>query len=103
MAQRIVRSGIVRLAATSSEVGTVAASGYIDIAGLALPLKSRRERITAAGGGAELEVRLSRSQLREARRYLHKGRHVAVRLAVVATDAAGNSAQVRAPVIRLRV
>ena len=50
-----------------------------------------------AGGGAELSLKLSKSQLRQARRALKRKRKVSVFLSVVATDAAGNSAQKRAP------
>ena len=99
--QRIGRSRILRVIATTSERGTVAASGFLDVAGLALPLLSRRERVSVAGGGAELRLRLSSSQLRQVRRAIRRGRRVTARLGVVATDAAGNSAEVKAPRIRL--
>ena len=100
--QRIGRHGRVRVLATSSERGFAAASGFLDAGGLSLPLQSDRRRITVAGGGVTLTVKLSRSQLRECRRVLARGRRVSVRLGVVATDLAGNSAEVRAPRIRLR-
>jgi hypothetical protein len=77
--------------------------GYLDVAGLALPLQSRRQSIHVAGGGAELRIKLSRRLGREARRAFRRGRRVTVRLAVVATDSAGNSAQGRAPTIRLEL
>jgi hypothetical protein len=99
--QRLGRSGVIRLAATSSEPGTIAASGSLDIAGLARPLLSPRARVPVAGGGVELEIRLTRRQLAEVRRALGRGRRVRVRLGVVATDVAGNSVQARAPLIRL--
>jgi len=88
--------------ATSSEPGFAAASGFIDIAGLALPLKSDRKRIPVGGAGVTLTVRLSRSQMRQCRRAFKRRRRVSVRLGVVATDLAGHSAAVRAPRIRLR-
>ncbi len=100
--QRLGRSGALRLVATSTERGTVAASGWLDVAGLALPLLSKRHRIAVGGGGAEMRIRLSRSQLRQARRALTRGRKVTVRLTVVATDDAGNSSEIRVPRIRLR-
>lgn len=100
--QRVGSAGVVRVAATASERGTLAASGFLDVAVLALPLLSRRERISVAGGGAELRLRLSAHQLREVRRVLRRGRRVRVRLRVVATDAAGNSGEAKAPVIALR-
>ena len=59
-------------------------------------------RSTVAGGGAELSLKLTKSQLRQARRALKRKRKVTVHLSVVATDAAGNSAQKRAPRIRVR-
>ena len=100
--QRIGRRGRIRVLATSSEPGFAAASGFIDIAGLALPLKSDRKRIAVGGAGVTLTVKLSRSQLRQARRALKRRRRVSVRLGVVATDLAGHSSAVRAPRIRLR-
>ncbi|CAA9501505.1 MAG: Alkaline phosphatase [uncultured Solirubrobacteraceae bacterium] len=99
--QRIGSAATVRVTATSSERGTLAASGFLDVGGLNLPLQSRRERVTVAGGGAEIRIRLSRSQVRQVRAALGKRRRVTVRLGVVATDAAGNSAETRAPRIRL--
>ena len=100
--QRLGRSASITLAATSSERGTIAASGALVVGGAALPLSSRRVRVAVAGAGAELRIRLSRSQQRLVQRALRRGRRVTVRLEVVATDAAGNSAAVRAPRIRLR-
>jgi hypothetical protein len=44
---------------------------------------------------------LTARQRREALRVLRRGRRVVVNLTVVASDAAGNSAQKRAPRIRL--
>lgn len=99
--QRVRRSATIRVAATSSERGTLAASGFLDVGGLNLPLISRRERVPVAGGGVELRIRLSRSQARRVRRALSRRRRVIVRLRVVATDAAGNSAEKRVPRIRL--
>ena len=99
--QRIGRQGRIRVLATSSEPGFAAASGFLDVAGLALPLQSDRKRIEVAGAGVVLTVRLSRSQMKECRRVLRRQRRVSVRLGVVATDLAGNSSAVRAPRIRL--
>lgn len=100
--QRVGRRGRLRVLATSSERGVVAASGFLDVAGLALPLQSDRRPIAVAGGGAVLTVRLSRRQRRECRRAFARRRRVTVRLGVVATDLTGNSAAVRAPRVRLR-
>jgi Ca2+-binding RTX toxin-like protein len=100
--QRVGRSARVRLFATSSERGFVAASGFLDVAGLALPLQSDRRRVRVAGGGVQLTVRLKGRALRETRRALRRGKRTVVRMRVVATDAAGNSAAVTAPRVRLR-
>ncbi len=100
--QRLGSRGVVRVAATSSERGTIGMSGFVDVAGLSLPLASTSKRINVAGGGADLAIKLTARELREARRALRRKRRVTVRLSVVATDAAGNSAAKRAPRIRLR-
>jgi len=100
--QRLGRRGVIRIAITSSERGSVGASGFIDVAGLSLPIPLVRARINVAGAGAELRIRLSARQLREARRALRRKRRVTVRLSVVATDLAGNSASRNASRIRLR-
>jgi hypothetical protein len=99
--QRLTSSGRVRIAATSSERGFLSASGQLAVRGLRLPVQSDRRRVKVAGGGAILTVKLRGRPLRVARRGLARGRPVAVRLGVVASDRAGNSAQVRAPRIRL--
>ncbi len=100
--QRLARTGVVRVLATASERGTMAASGFLDIAGLALPLKSAVHRVPTAGGGVAITVKLSRGQLSKVRRALRRRRRVTVRLDVVATDVAGNSVTAKAPRIRLR-
>jgi Ca2+-binding RTX toxin-like protein len=99
--QRLTRSGRVRIAATSSERGFLSASGFLQTKGINLPIASDRRRVSVAGGGALLTVRLRGRSLREARRALARKRVVTVRLGVVGTDTAGNSASVRAPRIRL--
>ena len=100
--QRLGRSATIRLAATSSERGSISASGVLTAGGVALPLKTKRLPVDVTGGGVELRIRLSRSQQRVVRGALRRGRRVSARLEVVATDAAGNSAAKRAPTIRLR-
>ena len=100
--QRLGRGGRIRIAASSSERGTIAASGFLDVAGLSLPLISNRRRVAVAGGGVTLTVRLKGRELRAARRALRRHRRVVARLSVVATDSAGNSATRRMPLIRLR-
>jgi RTX calcium-binding nonapeptide repeat (4 copies) len=100
--QRLGRGDRVTIAATSSERGFLAASGSLEVGGLALPLQSNRRRVSVAGAGVELTVRLRGRALRETRQGLRRGRRVVVRMRVVGTDAAGNSAAVRAPSVRLR-
>ena len=56
--QRLGRGGRIRIAASSSERGTIAASGFLDVAGLSLPLISNRRRVAVAGGGVTLTVKL---------------------------------------------
>jgi len=99
--KRIGISRTLRVFASSTESGFVAASGSLTIDGLALPLKVFRCRITVAGAGAELAVKLTRSRWRQALRALRKGRAVTARLTVVATDQAGNSRE--AEPIRIRL
>jgi hypothetical protein len=102
--QRLGRSRTVRVYATSSERGTVSASGFLDVAGLALPVKRvPRKRVAVAGGGAALEYRLAGKHWRVARRALRRGRTVRVRLGVVATDLAGQSTRRNAPRITLEL
>jgi len=89
------------LSAASTELGFVSASGFLEVRGVLLPLLSNRLRVRRPGAAVELTVRFSRSQRRAVSRALRRGRRVRVRMHVVATDLAGNSAQARAPLIRL--
>jgi hypothetical protein len=100
--QRLGRGARIRIAASSTERGTIAASGFLDAAGLSLPLISNRRRVAVAGGGVTLTIKLKGRELRIARRALRRQRRVVARLTVVATDRAGNSAKRRIPLIRLR-
>jgi len=99
--RRIGRSRRVRLFASSTEAGYVAASGTLRIAGLSLPLSVARRRIAVGGAGAELAITLPQARWRQALRALRRRRPVSVRLDVVATDRAGNSRQARPVTIRL--
>jgi hypothetical protein len=100
--QRLGRSRLVRVYATSSERGAVSASGGLTIGGLTLPVKTiDRERIRVGGGGAMLTYRVRGRHWRETRRALRRGRKVTLRLVVVATDRAGLSTERKAPAIRL--
>ncbi|MDA0183945.1 hypothetical protein OJ997_26800 [Solirubrobacter phytolaccae] len=100
--QKLGKRAVVRVAATSSERGTIGASGFLDAGDISLPLDNASARINVAGGGAELAIKLTGRALREAKKALKRKRRVTVRLSVVATDAAGNSAARNAPRIRLR-
>ncbi len=99
--QHIGRSRRVRLFASSTERGSVAVSGALQIDDLALPVNVVRRRVSVAGGGAELVVTLSRARWRQALRALRRHRPVSMRLTAVATDRAGNSRQARPVSIRL--
>ena len=99
--QRVGRSRRVRVFASSSESGYVAASGSLRVDGVALPLRVARRSIAVAGGGAELGVTLTLAQRRRVLRALRKRRPASVSLAVVATDRAGNSRAARLVRIRL--
>ena len=99
--QRLGRRS-VRLLATTSERGFLAASGFLDVGGITLPLQSDRRDVPVAGGGASLTVRLTARDMRRAGRALRRGRRASIRMWVVGTDIAGNSQQARAVRIRLR-
>ena len=99
--QRIGRFRRIRVFAASTESGFVAASGALNVNGLALPLKVVRRSIAVGGAGAELTVTLSRAHGRQAMRALRRGRRVSVRMTVVATDRAGNSREAKAVTVRL--
>jgi hypothetical protein len=92
----------VKLLATSSERGYLAASGFLDVAGISLPLQSDRRRLAVGGSGARLTVRLRARHLRLARRGLRRGRRATIRMWAVGTDLAGNSRRARPVRIRLR-
>ena len=100
--QRVGERRRIRVAATSSERGVLASSGFLNVNGLSLPLRSTRRRLTVAGGGVELTIRLPRKHMAQCRKAFRNARRVVARLSVVATDAAGNSATRRVPGIRLR-
>jgi len=98
----VQRGTRMKLFATSSERGTISASGFVEIRGLALPISAAAQRVGVGGGGVELTARLDARQRREATRAWRRGRKVTLRLAVVGTDRAGNSKRVKAPAIELR-
>ncbi len=98
--QRLRKRG-VHLLATTSERGLLAASGSVDVAGISLPVQADRKRVSVAGGGARLVVRLTDQQVRMCRKALARGRRASIRMFAVATDLAGNSR--RAKPIRIRL
>jgi hypothetical protein len=91
----------IRVAATSSERGALATSGFLSVNGIRLPLKGSRKRLAVAGGGVELTLKLDRREIAQCRKAFRKGRRPVARISVVATDAAGNSAAKRVRAIRL--
>lgn len=99
--QRVGASRRVRVYATSTKRGTISASGFLDVGGVALPVRTDRRRVSVGGGGVTLTYRLTRSRWRAARAALRKRRRVVLRLGVVATDLAGRSRRRSAPRIRL--
>ncbi len=99
--KHIAKTRTIRVFATSTESGFVAASGSLTIDGLALPLRVVRREIAVAGGGAELAVKLTLSQHRQALRALRRRRTAIVSLAIVATDRAGNSRAAKPLTVRL--
>jgi Thrombospondin type 3 repeat/RTX calcium-binding nonapeptide repeat (4 copies) len=100
--QVLGRSRVVRVYATTSERGTLSASGSLEAAGVALPVKKiGRVRVRVAGGGAVLTYRLTGRHWRLASRTLRRGKPVVVRLGVVGTDLSGRSRRRNAPAINL--
>jgi RTX calcium-binding nonapeptide repeat (4 copies) len=97
-----LRRGRIRMLATSSERGFLAASGFLDVGGVSLPLQSNRRRVTVAGGGVQLTVRVRGSRLKRCRRALRRGRRCSIRMWAVGTDLSGNSTRARSIRIRLR-
>ena len=100
--QRLDRSRVVRVYATTSKPGTLGASGSLNASGIAVPIKRvATRRVPVAGGGAELKYRLAGREWRLARRALKRSRRVLIRLSVVATDLAGRTTLRRAPAVEL--
>jgi hypothetical protein len=94
--------GVIRLLATATEPGAIAASGFISIDGLRLPVRAPSVRLTEPGRPVALRLKLSKSQRRKASRALRRRKRVYLRLGVVATDKSGNSGERKAPRITLR-
>lgn len=94
-------SGRVQVGARLSEVGAVAASGFLEAGGVRTVLQAKRRAIKAENVRKVLTARLSRSQRRAALRAKRRGRKVYALLQVVGTDEAGNSRRARTLRIRL--
>lgn len=92
----------IYVAATSSEKGELVASGFLDAGGINTPLKTKPQKVDVAGGGVELVITLSKSQMKSIMRDLKRRRTVTIRINVVATDRAGNSANAKTFKIKLR-
>lgn len=100
--QELGRSRLVRVYATSSERGTLGASGGLTADGVTLPVKRvQAKRVRVPGAGAALTYRLTGRHWRLASRALRRGKRVTVRLGVVATDMSGQSTRRDAPPITL--
>ncbi|MDA0174018.1 hypothetical protein OJ998_33255 [Solirubrobacter taibaiensis] len=99
--QRAGKGYTAKLVATSSERGTIAASGFMEIGDLSLPISTSRQRVGVGGGGVELTFKLNARERREAAKAWKRKRKVILRLGVVGVDRAGNSTQVKAPKIQL--
>ena len=90
--QRIsMRRRVVRVAASLSERGEIAASGVLDAGEINTPVKTKSYKVTVDGGGVTLKFRLSKRQVRLAQRDFRRGRRVFLRVNVVGSDLAGNS------------
>src|SRR6185436_13957280 len=70
--QHVGRSSVLRVLATASERGTVAASGFLDVAGLLLPVLAKPVKVDVPGGGVELRFRLTARQRRQVLASLRK-------------------------------
>ena len=99
--QRAGKGYRAKLVATSSERGTIAASGFMEIGDLSLPISTDRQRVGVGGGGVELTFKLTGREKREAAKAWKRKRKVTLKLNVVGVDRAGNSTQVKAPTIQL--
>ena len=99
--QRPGASRLVRVYATSSEPGTISASGILEIAGLQRPVLTDSRRIEIGGAGVAVTYKIPRGRWEQARQALARDQPVSLRLGVVATDLAGNTSQRDAPLIEI--
>jgi hypothetical protein len=99
--QRVGKKRKLYIQATSSEKGTLAASGRLEVGGLNLALRSKPYKLNVGGGGVEIVITLSKSQMKKVATAFRKRRAAVAKLDVVATDLAGNSVTRKAPKIKL--
>ena len=85
----------LRVAASSSESGLIGVTGYLVAAGVNDRLTPASAKVTVAGAGVEIKIKLAKRQAKMALRDLKHHKHPRVRLTVAATDAAGNTSSVR--------
>ena len=77
--QQLGRRGLVRVFATSTEAGAIAGSGFVEMGGVRLPLRTDRRAVVGRGRRRRrLTARLSAAAMREARRALRRRRKVMV-------------------------
>lgn len=81
------------IAATSSEIGEIAASGFLDVGGINVAIRPRVKKVTVAGGGVELKFTFSKTVLKQIARDHKRGKKPVARMKVVATDRAGNASK----------
>ena len=74
--QRAGKGYRAKLVATSSERGTIAASGFMEIGDLSLPISTDRHRVGVGGGGVELTFKLTARENREAAKAWKRKRKV---------------------------
>ena len=92
----------VKVVATSSEKGSITASGHVAAGGIHLRLGSSAATVDVGGGGVEFSLKLSKRVIERARKDLERGRRPRIRLTLSAVDAAGNTSAARHLTIRLR-
>ena len=102
-AQRIGgRRRTIYIAATSTEKGVIAGSGFVSVGGINVAIRVQSKKVNVAGGGIELRFKLSKGTLKRIARAHRRGRTPVARMRVVATDLAGNTSKPVGIAIRLR-
>jgi Ca2+-binding RTX toxin-like protein len=96
------RRRTIYVAATSTEEGIIAGSGFLEVGGINVAVRVQSKKVSVAGGGVELKFRLSTSTLKRVARDHRRGRTPVARMRIVATDLAGNTSRPINMKIRLR-